>query len=174
MPSCRVRATSRTGLARSSKGGLQHAMRRLRRVRRGAADWADLADGDEHSCQVTAYRHGGGPERLQCSQRAPQRAGKAEAGRVPEGRAAGGARTWHRTCGSLLDKGWNLTRRGWPETRCSPQRRGRTSAGGSQRAHPTQRPLAQFSCRTKSIGFAARRPLFLFARDNESSLLALK
>jgi hypothetical protein len=150
-----------------SKGGLQHAMRRLRRVRRGAAD------GDKHSCQETAYRHGGEPERLQCSRRAPQRAGEAEAGRVPEGRAAGGAQIWHRTCGSLRDKGWHLTRCGWPETCCSPQRRGRTSARGSQRARPTPRPLAQCSCRTTSSGFAARRPLFLCARGNEISFVAL-
>ena len=65
-----VRATSRTGLARSSKGGLQYALRRLSRVRRGAADRTAAADGDKNSCQVTAYRHGGGPERLQCSRRA--------------------------------------------------------------------------------------------------------
>jgi hypothetical protein len=173
VPSYMVRATSRTGLARSSKGGLQYALRRLSRVRRGAADRTAAADGDKHSCQVTAYRHGGGPERLQCSRRAPQRAGEAEAGRVPEGRAAGGAQIWHRTCGSLRDKGWHLTRCGWPETCCSPQRRGRTSARGSQRARPTPRPLAQCSCRTTSSGFAARRPLFLCARGNEISFVAL-
>ncbi len=68
--SCMVRATSRTGLARSSKGGLQYALRRLSRVRRGAADRTAAADGDENSCQVTAYRHGGEPERLRCSRRA--------------------------------------------------------------------------------------------------------
>ena len=65
-----VRATSRTGLARSSKGGLQYALRRLSRVRRGAADRTAAADGDDNSCQVTAYRHGGEPERLRCSRRA--------------------------------------------------------------------------------------------------------
>jgi hypothetical protein len=49
VPSSMARATSRTGLARSSRDGLQHAMRRLRRVRRGVADGADLADGDGYS-----------------------------------------------------------------------------------------------------------------------------
>ena len=53
-----------------SQGGLEHVIRRLRRVRRGTADRTTAADGDEHSCQVTIYRHGGGPERLQCSRRA--------------------------------------------------------------------------------------------------------
>ena len=51
-----VCATSRTGLAPASKGGLQHAMRRLRRVRRGAADQTAPAACDEMSCQVTAFR----------------------------------------------------------------------------------------------------------------------
>ena len=81
-----VRATSRTGLARSSKGGLQHAMRRLRQVRWGAADWADLADGDEHSCQVTAYRHSGGPS---CRGAPGQRA--TSMGFVLNGRSGGSA-----------------------------------------------------------------------------------
>jgi hypothetical protein len=38
VPSGMTRAISRTGLARSSKGGLQHAVRPLNLVRRGASD----------------------------------------------------------------------------------------------------------------------------------------
>jgi hypothetical protein len=125
LSSCMVRATSRTDLARSSlKVGCSTPYaacagygggRRTGRLRQTVTN---ILGRCRHI--VTAA----GPSGCSAPGARATACKEAEAGRVPEGRAAGGARTWHRTCGSLLDNGWHLTQCSWPETRCSPQRRG--------------------------------------------------